>query len=511
MRKICSVLMTLLIVLSVLGACTTLSGAAAPVPAEVDAAPQPVANLPSPMTNYASLQAMLAATPGINMKDAPAGATNVSYDTITGGDVSPIAQIIFQYEGHDYTYRAAVCLTESAMKDIAGVYDQFSAHKDVVTDANLTAGGTYSLDYSDGTTLGLATWYYAPTQCQYSLFTTTGSGPDQQIEEIVDYLLPITTAVDGTPLMLPQTTMTPDSFNAVGTVEGTVVSLGDNAIIINMDNGNTLSFVLSNIVTVDVMPGDQVSIDYSGDILDTPEAVTVTVTAKVAAQISGVVTQHDAKMVYVKTATGNVFAFLLTDKTLVSGKATVITTNAEVKVTYTGDILTHPVVTAIEIVKAGSDNDPLVNKTLDGRVTQLTTKTVYIHTNSGHTYKFQRVSSTEYLGKYPLEVGAKIRVTYDGYASKAPDAKIINVLAPPDPTPPGPKTYKATGYIEAMDGNMISILGDDGKEYGFLLGKVKITGDSDCGVGDRATVTYYLEHDGTKTATTIFFKKTLLK
>jgi hypothetical protein len=62
-----------------------------------------------------------------------------------------------------------------------------------------------------------------------------------------------------------------------------------------------------------------------------------------------------------------------------------------------------------------------------------------------------------------------------------------------------------------MDGNMISILGDDGKEYGFLLGKVKITGDSDCGVGDRATVTYYLEHDGTKTATTIFFKKTLLK
>ncbi|MDP3447610.1 MAG: hypothetical protein Q8S22_06070, partial [Eubacteriales bacterium] len=151
------------------------------------------------------------------------------------------------------------------------------------------------------------------------------------------------------------------------------------------------------------------------------------------------------------------------------------------------------------------------NKTLDGRVTQLSSKTVFIHTNSGHNYKFQRVSSTEYLGKYPLEVGAKIKVTYDGYASKAPEAKIINVLAPPDPTPPGPKTHKATGYIESMAGNMIEILGDDGRDYGFLLGKVKISGDSDCGVGDRATVTYYLEHDGTMTATSIFFRKTLLK
>ena len=511
MRKISSILLTLLIVLSILGACSPLSEAAAPAAAEVDAAPQPVANLPSPMTSYASLKEMLAAAQGINMMDVPVGATNVSYDTITGGEVSPIAQILFQFEGNDYTYRAAVCQTDAAMKDIAGVYDQFAAHKDVVTDPNSTTGGIYGLEYSDGSTLGLATWFYAPTLCQYSLFTTTGCGVDQKIEEVVDYLLPITMAVDGTPLMLPQTTMTPDSFNAVGTVEGTVVSLAENAIIINMENGNTLTFLLSNIVSVDVTAGDQVSIDYSGNILEAPEVVAITVTDKVATQISGVVTQHDNKMVYVKTATGNVYGFLLTDKTLVSGKATVITTNAEVKVTYTGDILTHPIVTVVEIVKAGSDNDPLVNKTLDGRVTQLSSKTVYIHTNSGHNYKFQRVSSTEYLGKYSLEVGAKIKVTYDGYASKAPEAKIINVLAPPDPTPPGPKTHKATGYIESMAGNMIEIHGDDGRDYGFLLGKVKISGDSDCGVGDRATVTYYLEHDGTMTATSIFFRKTLLK
>ena len=152
-----------------------------------------------------------------------------------------------------------------------------------------------------------------------------------------------------------------------------------------------------------------------------------------------------------------------------------------------------------------------MNKTLDGIVTQLSSKTVYIHTNAGHNYKFQRVDSTEYEGKYPLEVGAKIKVTYDGYASKAPDAKIIKVLAPPDPTPPGPKTYKATGVIQDMAGNMIEILSDDGKDYNFLLGSVKITGDSDCGAGDRATVTYYLDHDGTMQATTIFFRKVIYK
>jgi hypothetical protein len=311
--------------------------------------------------------------------------------------------------------------------------------------------------------------------------------------------------------MLPQTTLTPDSSTVAGTVAGTVVSLSENELVINMDNGNTLTFLLSNIVSVDVAAGDQVSIDYSGDILESPEVVNINVTTKVAAQVSGNVTQHDDKGLYIKTATGNVYGFLLTDKTVVSGKANKITTDAVVNVTYTGDLLLHPIVTAVEIIKPGTDNDPLVNKTLDGIVSQLSSKSVYIHTNAGHNYKFQRVSTTEYEGKYALEVGAKIKVTYDGYASKAPAAKIIKVLAPPDPTPPGPKTHKATGVIENMAGNMIEIFTDDGKDYSFLLGSVKISGDSDCGVGDRATVTYYLEKDGTMQATSIFFRKILLK
>ena len=200
------------------------------------------------------------------------------------------------------------------MQDIAGVYDQLTAQQNVDMDPTLTAGGSYSLQYNDGSALGLATWFYAPTLCQYSLFTTTGCAADKQIEEVVDYLLPITMAVDGTPLMLPQTTLTPDTTTVAGTVAGTVVSVSENEIVINMDNGNTLTFLLSNIVSVDVAAGDKVSIDYSGDILESPEVVNITVTTKVAAQVSGSVTQHDDKGLYIKTATGNVYGFLLTDK-----------------------------------------------------------------------------------------------------------------------------------------------------------------------------------------------------
>lgn len=501
MRRIWSVLLALVMVLMVLWACS-------PVGERVAAAE--AATVVSPMTSYKTLQEMFAAAPGINMMDVPEGATDVSYNTITGGEVSPIAQIEFKYEGDDYTYRAAVCKAEADMKDIAGVYDQLSSQKNVMTDPNLTAGGSYNLQYNEDSALGLATWFYAPTLCQYSLFTTTGCAADQKIEEVVDYLLPITTATDGTPLLLPQTTMTPDSSSVAGTVDGTVVSLLDNEIVINMDNGNTLTFLMSHIVSVDVTTGDQVSIDYSGDILESPEAVTITVTKKVATQVNGTVSQHDSKSFYIKTATGNVYGFLLSDKTVVSGKANAITTDAVVKVSYTGDLVQHPLAITVEIVKAGSDNDPLVNKTLDGIVTKLTSKSVSIRTNSNHNYTFKRVSTTEYEGKYKLEVGAKIHVTYDGYASKGPDAKIIKVLAPPDPTPPGPTTHKVTGFITEMAGNMIQISSDEGGDYGFLLGSVKISGDSDCGVGDRATVTYYNESDGTMHATAIYYKKVLL-
>ncbi len=507
MRRIWSVLLASLLLLTVFSACTSAGERVASAATEPEAVQETAAGVISPMTSYKTLQEMLAATPGINMVDAPEGATDVTYNTITGGNVSPITQIEFLFEGNDYTYRAAVCATEADMKDISGVYDQLTTQEKVATDPNVTDGGSYSLQYSDGSTLGLATWFYAPTGCQYSLFTTTGCGADQKIEEVVDYLLPITMALDGTPLALPQTTLTPDSAKVVGTVEGTVVSLTENEIVINMDNGNTLTFLMSNIVSVDAVIGDKVSIGYSGSIEEAPEAVTITVTMKSGAQISGTVTQHDNKTFYVKTATGNVYGFVLTDKTVVSGKATTITNNASVKVSYTGNLVQHPSAVAVQIVKAGSDKDPLVNKTLDGLVTQLNSKSVYIHTNAGHNYKFVLVSSTKYQGDYSIEVGAKIKVTYDGYASKAPNAKIIKVLAPPDPTPPGPVVYKVTGVISQMAGNMIEIASDDGGTYDFLIGSVTITGDSDCGVGDRATVTYHTESDGSMTATAIYYHK----
>ena len=127
----------------------------------------------NPLTSYGSLDEMLASTPGILMADAPAGATDVSYDTITGGTVSPIAQILFTLNGDSYTYRAASCAEEAKMQDIAGVYEEFDKSEQLTSDANLTDGGAYQLEYSLGSAMGLATWYYGPAACQFSIFTLT--------------------------------------------------------------------------------------------------------------------------------------------------------------------------------------------------------------------------------------------------------------------------------------------------------------------------------------------------
>ena len=71
MRRIFSILLPLMMILSVLLACAPVSAAEAPDKAapEVTATAEPVANIPSPMTSYNGLAEMLAAVPGINMKD----------------------------------------------------------------------------------------------------------------------------------------------------------------------------------------------------------------------------------------------------------------------------------------------------------------------------------------------------------------------------------------------------------------------------------------------------------
>lgn len=486
-------------------------------PAEADASTSTeMIGMPSPVHDMESYKALLAAQPAAMLLDAPEGATGVTYCYIDNDPT--ISQIQFTYEGNDYTYRAAA-VPEAAQADIAGIYEELGKTEQLKVEDNVTMGGAYTLRYQEGSTMGLATWYYAPTGCQYSLWTATGCDVNQSIEEVVDLLLPIANDANGNPLSPAASTPLPVVI--AGSVKGTVVDIQPNTLVLQLENNNTLQFLLSTIATPDANVGDVVEIAYSGNILDDPEAVTISVitaapeeTDAPATSVSGSVMQHTKNSVFVMTTSNNVFGFIIDGNTAFKGQSTSLKSGNQVTVTYTGDLANAPLATVIETTSVNPDAERTakpepeepVDKTLKGTVTSLTTKRVSLYSDTGHSYTFQRDGSTIVTGNYMLEYGCRIRVLYDGYASQEPLARRIDVLAPPDPTPPEPTPYKPVkrtinGYVSMTAGNALVVEADNGNEYSFLLRAPSISGD--IVVGYRITVTYLIEEDGTYNATKI--------
>ena len=514
MKRICIGLLACLMAFALLSACAKQPQEAAQ-PAEATASTE-MAGMPSPVHELDSYAALLAAQPKAMLSDAPEGATNVTYCYI---DNEPtISQIQFTYEGNDYTYRAAAS-PEAAQTDIAGIYETLGKTEQLKVEDNVTMGGQYALRYQEGTTMGLATWYYTPTGCQYSLWTETGCDVNQSIEEVVDLLLPIANDANGNPLT--PTASTPLPVVIEGSVQGTVVDIQSNTLVLQLQNSNTLQFLLSTITTPNANVGDVVEIAYSGNILDEPEAVTITVITAAPEQsdapttsVSGTVMQHTKQSVFVKTSSTNVFGFLIDGNTAFKGQSTTLKSGNQVTVTYTGDLANAPLATVIETTSVTPEAEPTAqpepvdptDKTLKGTVTNLATKSVSVYTDTGHSYTFVRDGSTIVTGNYMLEYGCRIRVLYDGYASNSPLARRIDVLAPPDPTPPEPTPYtpvKRTinGYISMTAGNALVVEADNGSEYSFLLRSPSVSGE--LVVGFRVTVTYLIEADGTYNATKI--------
>ncbi len=486
-----------LIALIMLTGCVTGAGgetalaALTPAPAgNAEVSESPEAGMPNPVVSVDSYDDLLKAVPGVMLSDAPKAAENTTYCYISGEPV--IAQIQFTLNGNEYTYRAAAAGID-AQADISGVYDDLSKKAELTAEGNATMGGEYTLRYAAGETKGLATWYYAPTQCQYSLYTPTGCDVSQEIEEVVDELLPITTDADGNPLA--GLSNTPIPAIEEGTISGVIAALHHNDIVINTDNGNTLQFLLTHIAVVDANVGDTVEIAYSGNIIDAPEAITVIVTkpAPMQQQIHGTVVQYSKSSVFVQTTTVNIYGFVIDGNTRFSGLSNALKANNTVTVTYTGELVNGPVAIEIETTAVSPKPNPTakpdpVNKSLKGHVSSLTSKKVTINTDNGHTYTFQRDGSTVMTGNYSLEVGCRIRVHYDGYASHGPHAKRIDVLAPPDPTPPSPVKHTISGTVSMQAGNGLVVTADSGREYSFLLRSPKIEGAG--GVGSRVKVTF---------------------
>lgn len=302
----------------------------------------------------------------------------------------------------------------------------------------------------------------------------------------------------------PAQTMVPEKVD--GTVAGTVIHVEENDIIINMDNGNTVMFMLNYLHVTDAAVGDKVSIDYSGDVLDAPEAVTITVTerAQPDQQLSGTVMAFDDTRVFVTISSSNVFGFTLDKDTTITGAAKTLANGDVVIVTYTGALDSIPYAKDVNITtvaKTAAKDAKLQNKTLDGYVRSLSSTKITIHTNSGKNYSFKMDGTTQVTGDYSLETGCKVRVTYDGYAAKSPLAKIVKVLSPADPTPPSPSYHTTTGYVESFLGVFLSL--DNGMIFDCT--GASYGGNSDGDVADKAKVTYYTSDDGVNHATKVVF------
>ncbi|MDO5110717.1 MAG: hypothetical protein Q4E65_00265 [Clostridia bacterium] len=497
MKKGIMRLIALLLVLGMLSACGTKPAASLPpeVPT-VAAAEEPAVGLPNPIVEVDGYKALTDAVPGTMLSDAPVGASDVTYSYINGEPI--ISQIMFTYGGNEYTYRAAQA-AENAQQDISGVYDALPK----TSENNATDGGVYKLQYDGKTTIGLATWYYAPTGCQYSLFTPTGCDVSQQIEEVVDALLPIDTGAEETAQKPPVT----------GEVTGKVLQVETNDIIVNLDDDSTHVFMLTHIYNVEAKPGDVVKITYGGDLSDSPEALEIEVQASEKAEqmVNGTISQCEDNFVHVKTETDNVYGFIVDKDTKLTGAAKALKENNIVTVTYTGDLTNMPVAKKIDTVVVVPDApDPLVNKTLKGTVKSLASKSFVLHTDSGSNYTFPKDGNTKISGKYDLAKGAKVKVTYDGYASKSPYAKKIEVLAPADPTPPSPtpvvtptQLYSVSGRIISKSGNVLAIENGACKTFSFILNNAVIQGNGY--VGGNAEVTYYVDRYGASVATKVVY------
>ena len=295
-----------------------------------------------------------------------------------------------------------------------------------------------------------------------------------------------------------------------GTVSGVVVHVEENDIVINMNNGNTILFMMNYLHVTDAAIGDTVDIEYSGNIADSPEAVSIVVTKKAQdnLSVSGELMMHDSTRVFVEISSQNVFGFTVTKDTTVTGVAKTLNDGDTVTVTYSGSLDSIPHALNIEITKASTkkaastdSKDNPTNKHLDGYITYLTDRKLTLHTNSGHSYSFHLTGKTDYTGSYALENGCKVRVTYDGYAGKGPDAKIVHVIAPPDPNPPEPKYHTTSGIVDAFYGVFLTLTNGEG----FNVVGASISGNSDGEPGDKARVTYYVGEDGAYYATNVVF------
>ena len=318
-----------------------------------------------------------------------------------------------------------------------------------------------------------------------------------------------------TPEPTPEPTPAPseEPLIEVMAVKGTVISVGETDLMVQLDSGDTFNFLIADEDGTIADKGDKVTVYYEGELTDNPVALLIDVTKEYPVlTIDGTVLQHDSNTLFVEISSSDVLAFILTKDTVITGLAEEIMAGDKVTVSYEGDLMAGPPAKEVEITELVaesrkddvSDETNTVDKHMNGKVIKVSSNKFTIQANRTKTYTFKRTDSTEYaLGDYSLKTGLRVRVEYDGFASKNPDAKRVSLITIEDPTPTSvPKTTgTVSGLVKSFGGMNLAL--ENG--YEFDVTYASYGGEGSRIPGDYANVTFYIGDDNVLYATKVIF------
>lgn len=437
-----------------LALCTLLSltacGAKAAVPSATDAidvtpeVAEKSTETTNPMNTVSDYKALVSAQPSIKLNDVPEKAENVTYCWIS--NIPPIDQIDFTLDGHTYCFRAASCPNGTASADISGVYDQLPSVSTVDVSGENQAGGSYVLRYDPDSGKGVANWTSKMVGTQYSLYSDDackGKIEEMPIAKVMDELFICT--------------------QDAKTVSGTVVDSTKNTLALNLDDGSSAVLNCEHIPTIKVAANDKVDVLYLGDIKGDSDVIKIVKTGTASAvsgtTFSGTIFRLIDNNMFVQTSDNNVFSFVYSSSTPVSGAATKLAENEEVVVTYTGDLYNNPTAVSVNVTKVGATPKPTPAPTpapayKDGSVTGVVTAACGIWvTVNGAVFE---VNSANCYVSGRAEVGGWATINYRDYGNGY--ITVTSAYFSGSPTPEW-NTYTVAGDITAVNGSYVTVNG----------------------------------------------------
>lgn len=306
------------------------------------------------------------------------------------------------------------------------------------------------------------------------------------------------------------------TFTAAETNEfaGTVTGYGLGSITVVNANGNVVSFFITDQEAEIPDLGAVISVAYEGDFNTGFTATAITLIAEPThTVISGTVTAAGPLSFTLSCGNSVVHDIQISADTAITGKATVISVGDTADVTYTAinvlDTVTN-FASAVNITALAKEKktekaekekeENLINKKLSGVVYKLTEKRITIRTSKGKEWTFILNSRTGYPGKFDLDIGSTVTITYDGYASDHPAAKKVKTTKEADYRL---VTYTKSGKCSFFEGMAIGI----GNDFSADVAYAKHSGKGKHEPGTKVTVTYYTNpENGRNYATKIKWK-----